>query len=293
MKKLIVNADDFGLTEGINLGIIECFTKGIVTSATLMVNMPGYEHAVNLAKKNQGLGVGIHLNLLKGKPVQLSYLVPTLVNRSGSFLTMPKFLSRLLCGRIYLAEVEVELRAQIEKMIDSGLRISHIDSHRHIHIFPPIMKCVLKLCKEYNISKMRFPLSNSFRSRSTMFYSFSSHPGVEMKEIIVNCLSKVSKTSIQRNGIICPDFYFDFIHVEKENLLRFEHFCKAMQEGAAEMVCHPGYMTEKIDGVEGIGSDREKQLEILTDCRVIEMLRKYQIYLTNYDSFDQVLSRRP
>ena len=134
-----MSADDFGLTEGINRGIIQSFNEGIVTSASLMANTPAFEHAVELARSNPDLAIGAHLNLVKGRPLQPVDKVRSLVNTEGVFYTLPRFVPRLLLGRIDFTEVERELRGQMERVRNTGLKITHLDSHRHFHLLRHVL----------------------------------------------------------------------------------------------------------------------------------------------------------
>ncbi|WP_407406258.1 chitin disaccharide deacetylase [Peribacillus sp.] len=144
MTKLIINADDFGYCKGINLGIIECFQNGVVTSATLMANMPGAEHAAGLAKENPNLGVGIHLVLTCGYPVRSD--VPSLVREDGAFHRrgdMHKFAEP--------ADIEKELNSQMERFLSLGLKPTHIDSHHHVHGLEKVYPIVEKIAKAHGL----------------------------------------------------------------------------------------------------------------------------------------------
>lgn len=141
MTKLIINADDFGYSKGVNLGIIEAYQNGVVTSTTLMANMPGAQHAADLAKKNPGLGVGIHFVLTCGRPV--SNEAASLVNSQGDFNSLSAI------EEYGAAEViELELRSQFEKFISFGIIPTHIDSHHHVHSLPNVYPAVEKIARE-------------------------------------------------------------------------------------------------------------------------------------------------
>ena len=134
MKQLMINADDFGFSEGHNYGIIKAFTEGVVTSTTIMANMPGFEHAVMLAKQHPKLAIGVHLNLTCYRPLTSNH---TLMNEKGYFR-----------GEDFLEyydqrEMLAELKAQVNRVLDAGLTIDHFDSHHHIHT-NAVMKGVLK-----------------------------------------------------------------------------------------------------------------------------------------------------
>ncbi|HEV2667612.1 MAG TPA: ChbG/HpnK family deacetylase, partial [Blastocatellia bacterium] len=138
-RRLIVNADDFGLTNGVNCAIIEGHTRGLVSSATLMANMPAFDAAVRLAKDHPSLGVGLHFNITQGRPVAGASRVGSLIDDRGEFWgTSTAFLRRMLAGRLKIEEVVIELRAQIEKALNAGLRLTHVDSHKHTHALPQV-----------------------------------------------------------------------------------------------------------------------------------------------------------
>jgi predicted glycoside hydrolase/deacetylase ChbG (UPF0249 family) len=140
----IINADDFGYSKGVNYGILEAFQHGIVTSTTMMVNMPGTEHAVRLAKENPAFGVGIHFVLTCGKPILVD--VPSLVNEDGEF--------RKRDAQLFYADpgdIERELTAQLETFLSFGLTPTHIDSHHHVHEHPCVFPIVQKLAEQYDL----------------------------------------------------------------------------------------------------------------------------------------------
>jgi chitin disaccharide deacetylase len=132
MKYLIVNADDFGMTAGVNRAVVEGHQRGIVTSATAMVNMPGFDEAVLLAQENPRLGVGLHFNITQGEPVADGAKVRSLLNAHGLFTgTSTALARRSLVGKLRTEEVVIELRAQLEKALGAGLKLTHLDSHKH------------------------------------------------------------------------------------------------------------------------------------------------------------------
>lgn len=145
MIKLIVNSDDFGYSRAINFGVIDAHKHGILNSATLMTNMPGAEHAFQLAKENPSLKVGIHLVLTCGKPLTN---VPDLVDEDGNFKKNSIIFND---HNLNIEQVEEEWMAQIEKFLASGVPLSHMDSHHHAHGIPLLLPVVQKLSKKYNL----------------------------------------------------------------------------------------------------------------------------------------------
>lgn len=145
--KLIVNCDDFGYSKAVNYGIIEAYKNGVVTSATLMAGMPGFNHALELLKENPGLGCGVHLTLSAYKPVLKTH--KTIVNENGEFY---RDLSK--CNdfnKIDLSEVYNEFCVQIEKVIKGGVNITHLDSHHHVHTLEFLKPVMEKVIKKYNL----------------------------------------------------------------------------------------------------------------------------------------------
>src|SRR5258707_12300760 len=135
-KRLIINADDFGLSKGITDGILLTHQKGILTSTSLMVNQAATEYAISRAEDAPGLGIGIHLNLTQGTPVLPKEQVPTLVNSEGQFYSCGTLAKKLLRLQISAEEIEAEFRAQIRLMKSYGMMPTHADSHHRIHMDP-------------------------------------------------------------------------------------------------------------------------------------------------------------
>lgn len=140
MKKLIVNADDFGYCEAVNTAILRTFTSGIVRSTTIMANMPGFEHAVSLAKENPSLGIGVHMTMTCYKPVLSTHT--TLVDTDGFFDKANK-------DNFDLDEIYAEFKAQIDKVLAAGISITHLDSHHHVHTTIRLKPVIERLAKEY------------------------------------------------------------------------------------------------------------------------------------------------
>lgn len=144
-KYLIINADDFGLSQSINKGILEVFKIGNISSSSLMANMPGFEDAVRHTEKYPTLGVGMHVNLTYGSPINSPERVPSLVNEYGVF-------SYKLANTWEEADISVELKSQWERLMKAGLNPTHIDSHQHIQMYPKVYKHMVSLANSHNIS---------------------------------------------------------------------------------------------------------------------------------------------
>ena len=165
MKQLIINADDFGLHPLINKGIIKGHSEGIITSTSLMPSAPYFDEAVQLAKANPSLGVGIHLTLVGGVKPACTSGVNSLLTADGVFAEdYTVFAKKWYTGSIKKNELVKELETQIEKVLIAGIKPTHIDSHQHMHVLPGIAGIVVRLCEKYGIKKIRMPGENIFWS---------------------------------------------------------------------------------------------------------------------------------
>ena len=139
VRRLVVNADDLGLTVGVNDGIFDAHDHGILTSASLFAGAPATSDAIRRARGRPSLGVGVHLALVDGTPTLPPRRVPTLVADDERFRRSWKpFIVACLRGRVSLAEVELELTAQVDRLRSAGVRLTHLDAHKHVHAYPPV-----------------------------------------------------------------------------------------------------------------------------------------------------------
>jgi predicted glycoside hydrolase/deacetylase ChbG (UPF0249 family) len=223
MRKLIVNADDLGLCGGVDEGIFEAHRTGIVTRASIMAVGENFENAASQVRK-RGLPVGLHLTLVEecslmtGKPFAASYAA---------------FASAVLSGRISLSDVECEMRAQIDRCIQAGLQISHLDSHQHVHAMPSIMRIVVRLASEHNIPRVRVPRDSPLRHGASTSSRYLGKTAL--------CWLAVGNMRMVRDaGLSACDRMiglFESGSLTEERLLNLlEH----LPDGTTELLCHPG-----------------------------------------------------
>ncbi len=169
MSHLIVNADDFGLTAGVNRAIAELHAAGVLTSATLMARATATDEAIEIAHATPSLGIGCHVVLVDGDPVLPPEAIPTLIDSSTSQFhpKLGPFLRRLLTGRMCATEIESEATAQIAVLQSRGLRLTHIDTHKHTHMFPPVLRPVLRAARAAGIRAVRNPFEPAWSVRAT------------------------------------------------------------------------------------------------------------------------------
>lgn len=243
MKNLIVNADDFGYCEAVNYGIIKAFKEGIVTSTTLMANMPGVKHAYGLYKENPELSVGIHLTLTCYKPLLKTH--KTLVNEEGYF-------TRNL-NEYDLDEVYEELVAQIEYAKEIGFDIDHIDSHHHVHTDPILKPVIDKILAKYNL-----PVRGGF---------FYDQPYARQSVLIDTFYGKNPVTG--KDVPLVPEL---LINIMKE-----------FEDGKTyDIMCHPSYMETFIYESSSYNLYRMKELDVLISDEVKEAVKTLDINLTTY-----------
>ena len=280
--KLIVHADDFGLSEAINDGILQAHTEGIVTSASLMPTGGAFCHAVDLASVTPSLDVGIHLTLVEETPVSPPQSIPSLVNDYGRFHPHASdFLRRYLRGKISLHEVRHELESQVRKVKDSGLQVSHLDSHQHLHALPGIWDIVQSLAAQFDIAAVRYPRESV---HPYMWSDYSRWPRL-VQLVALNFFCAL----VNRRNTTSPDHFVGFFyggHLSREHLETvIRHLPRA---GVREMMCHPGFAV----GAEGYSHWQyrwREELDALTDPKVKALVREQLIELVTYkDLVDNV-----
>ncbi|MGH9754915.1 MAG: carbohydrate deacetylase [Blastocatellia bacterium] len=281
MKKLIVNADDFGLTAGVNRAIIEGHTRGAITSATLMANMPAFDTAVRLAKDHPSLGVGLHFNITQGRPVADASRVGSLIDDRGEFWgTSAAILRRMLAGRLKIEEVVIELRAQIEKALNAGLRMTHVDSHKHTHALPQICGAIIATIKDYGINAVRSPREQwRFDLGATSFKLITQSAGA----FGISQLCRISDLRLKKSDVKTPDFFFGVARTGFWTKSWLIDLIERLPTGVSELMCHPGYDDAELSGVKTrLRASRVNELRLLTDPDVGAKLKEKGIKPTNF-----------
>lgn len=236
MKKLIINADDFGLHPLINKGIIEGHQKGMITSTSIMPGAPYFREAAHLAAQNPELGIGIHLTLVGGVAPVLKKGVNSLLTSQGVFAEdYTVFAKKWYTGSIKRSELEQELRAQIEKVLESGIKPTHIDSHQHMHVLPGIAGMVIRLCREYGIRKIRMPEESIFWTGG-----FSAGAGRKIGRDGLSFCSALAKSKAKKAGLIYPQHFFGMLAGGNLNELLVKNILLGLPEGTSEIMTHPG-----------------------------------------------------
>ncbi len=237
MKKLIVNADDFGLHPLINAGIIKGFQEGFITSTSLMTSAPFWQEAVELAQQNPALGIGVHLTLVGSVPSVLpAEQVRSLLDADGLFLPdYVAFAKRFYTGGVRRSELEAELRAQLERALAAGVNLTHVDSHQHTHVLPGVNALVLKLCCEYNIRRVRIP-----KEGYTFTGGYSTGLGRMVGRSGLSLCADMAAVRADSLGLRHPQHFFGMLAGGHLNAGLIANILRQLPDGVSEIMTHPG-----------------------------------------------------
>ncbi len=282
VRRLIINADDFGFTSGVNRAIVEAHTRGVVTSSTLMAGGQAFAEAVKMANAAPKLSVGCHLVLIDGRPVSADAL-PSLT-LGGAFRDgLKSFAARALAGRMNADEIATEALAQIRRLQSSGIPVSHIDTHKHTHIFPQILKPVLRAARECGVRAVRNPFGprRPFRSSELL-----ARPNLWTRYAEVRLLRRFAgkfREAVRQEGFSTPDGTLGIEVTGTLDETLFEAIANTIPEGTWEFVCHPGYNDADLGAANTrLRESRETELRVLTLPAAREILDRRGIQLISY-----------
>ena len=232
--RLIVHADDFGLSERVNAGIVDAHLNGILTSTSIMACAPAFDHAVALARANPSLDVGVHLTLIEERPLTDPARIPSLVDADGHFHKhITVFAKRYFQGLIDLDDVRLELDAQIAKIREAGLTVSHLDSHQHVHMLPGILSVAQELGRRHGVAAMRLP------REAISPYMLASPGGLSRvaQQLVLNHFCRRARKDFGPATDHFAGFYFGG-KLDTQALLKVISAFPA--GGTCELMCHPG-----------------------------------------------------
>ena len=278
MKRLIVNADDFGLHASINQGIWQAHSRGIVTSTSLMAGGEAFPDAVRITRDCPGLGVGVHLTVVGGRPVSAAHLIPSLVDDQGCFFaSYPHFLAQYLQGNIRLDEVERELTAQIEKVLSAGVSPTHLDSHQHLHVVPGIAGLVLALARRFSIRAVRIPAEPLF-----FFGGLSPSIGRFAGRTGLTLLAEVFRRRSVAGGIAVTGHFYGMLAGGRMNVETLLSVLSQLPHGVSEIMVHPGARDAALALQYPWGYHWDEELQALVAAKVRTELQLQQIQLISY-----------
>ena len=285
MRRLIVNADDFGLTPGVNRAIVEAYNNGIVTSATLMANSSAFEEAVPSAAACPKLSVGCHIVLVDGTPLLAEPQVSTLIGSKKTTFrdSLTVFAAKALAGRLDPGQIEAEATAQIRKLQSAGIAVTHFDTHKHTHMFPAVLRALLRAAKACGIRALRNPFAPP---RPLAASQVLRRPYCWKRYFEVRALSTLRsgfRRAVQDAGNITPDGIFGIVATGSLDLALFEAIVECIPDGTWEFVCHPGYNDADLRAVKTrLRESRAQELQVLTSAAAREMLSQHGVELISY-----------
>jgi hopanoid biosynthesis associated protein HpnK len=283
LRRLIVNADDFGFTSGVNRAIVEAHTRGIVTSSTLMAKGAAFEEAVQLAKNAPNLSIGCHVVLIDGQPVLACEEIPSLTASQRFHDGLKTFALRALSHRLNSDEIAAEATAQIRKIQSTGISVSHVDTHKHAHLFPQILRPLLRAASECGVRAIRNPFGPRFPLRSSQLLA---RPNLWRRSAEVRILHRFAgkfRRAVDREGFATPDgtLGIEVTGALDENL--FHAIARSIPDGTWEFVCHPGYNDAELQAAKTrLRESREMELRVLTLATAREVLSQEGVELISY-----------
>jgi len=263
VRKLVVNADDFGFTRDVNRGIVEAHRNGILTATTLMATGPAFNDAVGLARENPALDIGVHLVLVGEPPFPI---------------TMAQLMRAMLLGRIRIYE---ELRSQVRRIVDAGLEPTHLDTHKHTHLLPPVLDAVARLSEEYKIPWVRRPFDIPLTPATWPAIGWAKRTTSQALGLVRRRFVRV----LARHGCRSTDHFAGFQITGRYNASELAQLIRALPEGSTEFMCHPGICGDELRGARTrLKESRERELEALTSPEVRAALAESGVELVSYRS---------
>jgi chitin disaccharide deacetylase len=284
VRRLLVNADDFGLTSGVNRAIVKAHTDGVVTSTTLMANGPAFSEVKELAKQFPKLSIGCHVVLIDGEPVLPPAKVPSLTQSDGRFRDdLKTFAARALTGQLDATEIAAEATAQIRRVQAAGVRVSHLDTHKHTHIFPKVLRPLLLAAADCGVRAVRNPFGPRLPLRlSELLKRLNLWTRWAEMRILGTFAGKFRK-AVQRGGFVTPDGTLGIEVTGTLDETLFTAIATSVPQGTWEFVCHPGYNDSDLQSAKTrLRESRELELRVLTSPRVREILTRQGVELISY-----------
>jgi predicted glycoside hydrolase/deacetylase ChbG (UPF0249 family) len=269
-----VNADDFGISPGVNLAIVEAHRLGICTSASLMANQPWASQAVELRGANPGLGLGLHLTLTAGRPISPAERVPSLVGAAGQFHPLPAFLARAALGALRPDELRRELGAQVERALALGARPGHLDGHHHVHVVPPVRVEALRVALEYGIRAVRVPCEPP-RGRA---------PRDLARALVVSARAGWLRRAVDQLGLYTTDHFRGLGLGYGFGPHRLASELGRLPRGLTELMVHPGYPDAALAAATSYVTGRERELGALTAEATRAALRRFDVELVTWSA---------
>ncbi len=289
MRLLIVNADDYGVSTGVNRAVIDAHLHGILTSATMMATGAAVADAVARLADAPRLDIGCHLLLVDGRPAARPELIRSLLDGSDRFpATLGAFLTNVLTGRARASEVVVELRAQIDLLLGMGITPSHLDSHKHAHAHPMIADAVMRVAEEYKIRYIRSPFEGFTLSDALRGITGCSRSKLLKRYALAHAMSLYAPLFRKRLGSYdCryPEHFHGFVLTGCLCPENIANLLERVRPGVNELMCHPGLVDDELRGLATrLKESRERELAALKSAEARAAITRLGLELTSFST---------
>lgn len=286
-RRLIVNADDFGMSKGVTDGIVQAHLEGVVTSTSLMANMPCSEYAASLRSSVPMLCIGVHLTLSQGRPVLPPERIPTLVDSNGAFHEYSEAIRRLKRREFLPSEMEAEFRAQIAWLKARGINPSHADSHHHTHLYPCSIGAYRAALLKEHIPYSRAPRHWSYPAAGLVG---GPHGGGTIRRVMVSAymeyLQRVSlrKFILPKSSVTAhPEFQRKWANIGEG----WSQTLRNLPAGDFELGCHPGFPESNLSEADAIADRREIELRFLMSQEIKDVIAQREIHLIRFTDLNE------
>ncbi len=271
-KRLIINADDYGICCEVNVAVEQLATASSLGGVSVLANGEWYTQAVDFLCLHPELSAGIHLNAVEGWPIAASPAVKAIIGEQGSFVGLGALLKRWMLHPVAVSRaIETEWRAQIERILQSNVRLTHADSHQHLHAFPPAYRCAVRLCEEYRIPAIRHPCENGAKPMRQVS-SFALCTSLSIARFIT------PRTVLRHN-----DCFLGFRRAGAYAIAEMIADLQMASDGLIEVALHPSIE----DGVPYHNFRGNRELRALLDASLFDQIKRLGIELTTWNIVTQ------
>lgn len=281
-KRLIINADDFGLSLGVNKGITESIDNGIVSSISVMTNCGYVSQVSDITKYFPNVSVGIHYNLTTGEPVTSPSLIPSLVGSDGKFWGR-EFSKRLLSGKIRIRDINMELEKQTTVLADLVPHISHFDGHQAKHLYPLFFSAAIKVAHKFGIRKVRCPKRYIARENHVSLLQLRQlnikrwFKGIARRTMMIYLKAKGFKTADRFVSLVFNNHSMDSLRKSWLSMVR------NLPPGSSEICCHPGFADEILLQHSKYTYERETEIAVLTSRELKQAFEENDVKIISYN----------
>ena len=280
MQQLVITSDDFGLSNGVNRAVEKAWREGILTCASIIPGAEAFDEAVTIARQNPGLQVGLHLTLAQGRSVLPPDEIPGLVNRSGSFTDNPVAAGiRYFFDRGLYCQLKREIEAQIKKIVDAGIPLTHIDGHLNIHMHPTVFRILTELMPRYGISSFRL---SQERLLHNLRFDSERRLGKTIERFIFSSLADKCRPVLDQLGVRYAAEVKGMLNSGRMTENYVLNILDDLKEGLTEIYFHPGLLPDFEITHRMPDYRHSEELAAINSPEILNKLKRLNIELVNY-----------